>query len=710
MPKPIIPDDDALKLLSFDELQQLDYDLSRAARWVGDGAWITTEHGRVLDELESRPALVDVYDEQASDMQGRRVFIRHKREDLIEALRRLDADLARDLDKVPQIPLYVARALVHVKQYDDRWGDSDHPHAMIGEEVTDSLDAIEQFRDEHQKQMQRDADRQRRRALAKEACRRIRSSLSRTRYSIARASRDRSHRRHVVRASATAGAIADPDPEPPSTAMFDVFETEIVAADGVWAVTFERLHGFVDWGDVTFIWIARAVHYDGRKHVSWLALSGILGVVLKRRGFDPETVFEIMIFEYRRRFDRLVTEPGAKTIIDQGEYEQLLEPSPKPLERIGREIERLCFFISSQLAGLRRFKAEGGGEMVLALPDAVTYELESVVLDELDKSITTFYDDYRGLIDRAVGADNASRTEVDLRRALRRGAVAARKIFSPPPPPPAAPTPTTPASGTQPETPSVPGYELVERLGEGGYGVVYRARDAAGVERAIKLLSPLVTVTHANTRERFLREALALSRLDHRNLVKYLQLAEGPSGWYLIMELVRGSNLSRWAHDHAHIERAAAVAPALDGLAYMHEQGVIHRDLKPSNIMVEASTGRTVIVDFGLAWIAEDAGEDLHTRASTWSAAYAPPESIASPEQSRSPLHDIYSMGVVLYEVLAGNRRGLVDGIPLSAVDVNLAPLDPVIEQATARADRRFQTAAEFANALRASIKQAGAP
>jgi pimeloyl-ACP methyl ester carboxylesterase len=171
-------------------------------------------------------------------------------------------------------------------------------------------------------------------------------------------------------------------------------------------------------------------------------------------------------------------------------------------------------------------------------------------------------------------------------------------------PPPAVPTLTTPAPGTQPETPSVPGYELVERLGEGGYGVVHRARDAAGVERAIKLLLPVVTITHENTRERFLREARALSRLDHRNLVKYLQLAEGSSGWYLIMELVRGSNLSRWAREHGHIERADVVAAALDGLAYMHEQRVIHRGLR---VIVWAIFGRKLE-------LRQHAGEDLQAQ------------------------------------------------------------------------------------------------
>src|SRR5262249_12988364 len=142
MQKPSVPASDALRGLSLEELRRLDHELSRIAPRVKGGIQVTPEHGRVLDELEQRPALTDVYDEHGSDMYGQMVYVRHKRADLISALTRLDSELAGELDAIVEIPLYVARALVAVKEYDARWGDSDYPHAMIEEDVADSLDVI----------------------------------------------------------------------------------------------------------------------------------------------------------------------------------------------------------------------------------------------------------------------------------------------------------------------------------------------------------------------------------------------------------------------------------------------------------------------------------------------------------------------------------------------------------------------------------------
>jgi Protein kinase domain len=683
----VVPDDKTLRRLSLEELRQLERELAKAC----GSTFVTTEHGRVIDELESRPVLRDFYDEPGWDMRGRAVFVRHRRDDLTAALERVDHDLARDLEAVPAIPLRVARALVDVKQYEARWGDSDNPHAMIGDDVADSLDEIARFRDEvrrHKNELARH-----RRVAVDHACQLVRTPRFRSQ------SRARTRRKGVVRSRRAVRPAADPDPEA-SPFMFDAFETEVLAADGVWAVTFERYRAGVDWGDVAFVWIARATHDDERRHTCWLAISGVAAAVLNHNGFDDDTTFETLLSEYRHRFDRAVTEPGAKLVLGQ-DYFELTKRRSKPIDRIGREIERLCFVISGRLASLRSFRADRSPSMLLKLPAPSVYDLESVVLDDFDTSITAFYREY-DIAEHTIRPDNVDRAELDLRRLLRRGMVAARRIFTP-----ASPAITTAPSNAPSRQFVVPGYELVEQLGEGGYGVVYRARDGASIERAIKLLSPSGFVSQANTRERFVREAQALSRLDHRNLVKYLQLSEGPSGWYLIMELVRGAHLHRWSRDHSRLERAAAIASTLDGLAHMHEHGVIHRDLKPSNIMIESTSNRAVIVDFGLAWVVEDGGSDLHTRASTWSAAYAPPESIAAPEQSRSPLHDIYSMGVVLYEVLAGNRRGRVDGITLASLDPALAPLDHVISFATARADHRFKAAAEFGVALRAAIDEA---
>lgn len=211
---PAVPDEDVLKRLSLDELQELDHELSRAALCMKEGIRINPER-RVLDELENRPALTNVYDEQAADIYGRRVYIRHERNELISALARVNAELARQLEGIPELPLYVARALVFVKQYDDRWGDSDYPHALIGEDVSDSLDAIARFSAEHQEHVRREAHRARRLAQAEEVCRRVRTHVPR-RNPAARVASPRSQRRHRAR-HANGVARVNEDPEPPAT-------------------------------------------------------------------------------------------------------------------------------------------------------------------------------------------------------------------------------------------------------------------------------------------------------------------------------------------------------------------------------------------------------------------------------------------------------------------------------------------------------------
>jgi len=247
---------------------------------------------------------------------------------------------------------------------------------------------------------------------------------------------------------------------------------------------------------------------------------------------------------------------------------------------------------------------------------------------------------------------------------------------------------------------SIPGYELLAELGRGGFGAVYRARDAAGVERAVKVLAPSALAPQAHATERFRREGELLATLDHPGVVKYLQLVDGVPGTYLIMELIKGRRLSDWARDHDDGDRIEAVIEALDALHHLHVHDVIHRDLKPSNILAEDATNRIVIVDLGLAWLADGLAATM-TQASTWSAAYAPPEVLADPRASRGPKHDIYSMGVVLYEILAGQRPLVANRVPLARHREELKPIDAVLDRALAPDEGRFATAAEFGAALR---------
>jgi len=255
----------------------------------------------------------------------------------------------------------------------------------------------------------------------------------------------------------------------------------------------------------------------------------------------------------------------------------------------------------------------------------------------------------------------------------------------------------------------IPGYDLVERIGQGGYGTVYKARDRAGVERAVKLLTPSPFGVADGADARFEREARMLAAVDHPNVVKYVLMDRHGDTWYLVMELIRGRGLAEWARDQPVPDRVAAIGQVLDGVAALHAAGVVHRDIKPSNVVIDEATGRPVIVDLGMSW-AVDAGDRTLTQGSAWSTGYAPPEVIADPTQSRTAGHDIYSVGVVLYEVLAGSRPPAVGRIPLAHHDPQFAAYDDVVARALAVRDLRFASAEEFRRALDRAREGARSP
>jgi len=255
-------------------------------------------------------------------------------------------------------------------------------------------------------------------------------------------------------------------------------------------------------------------------------------------------------------------------------------------------------------------------------------------------------------------------------------------------------------------------YREVKEQSWGGFGVLYRGADLAGVDHAIKLLQPLATPeAPAKTAEpRFRREAEALTRLSHPNIVKYQRLGQLDDGrWFLEMEFVTGETLAKWVARGATFEaRLDAILQILAALEHAHEAGVFHRDIKPDNILVRPD-GSAVLVDFGLAWLAGDVDPNLTTR-STWSLDYAPPEVREDPTRSRSPGHDIYSVGVVLHQILAGRRPSLTARVPLGTIEPRLGLVDPVIDRALADVPGRFASAAEFRAALIAAAQGVAQP
>jgi len=203
-------------------------------------------------------------------------------------------------------------------------------------------------------------------------------------------------------------------------------------------------------------------------------------------------------------------------------------------------------------------------------------------------------------------------------------------------------------------------YKVLERLGAGGMGEVYRAHDDR-LERdvAIKVL-PNNVLANEESRRQFRREALALSRLNHPHIATVYDFDTDQGVDFLVMELVLGNSLAdhlkREPLPEAEIVRLGSqIAEALEAA---HEQGVIHRDLKPSNIMVTPK-GQTKVVDFGLARLQEKGGQTLATASSgiqgvVGTLPYMAPEQLASGVIDART--DLYALGAVLYEMTTGRR------------------------------------------------------
>jgi predicted esterase/predicted Ser/Thr protein kinase len=205
--------------------------------------------------------------------------------------------------------------------------------------------------------------------------------------------------------------------------------------------------------------------------------------------------------------------------------------------------------------------------------------------------------------------------------------------------------------------PFFPQLEIFECLGRGGMGVVYRARQTL-LSRlvALKILAP-EKEQDRQFAERFMREAQALARLNHPHIVTVYDFGETNGLYFLLMEYVDGMNLRQLLHSRKLVpeEALAIVPPICEALQYAHEQGVVHRDVKPENVLLDKQ-GRVKIADFGIAKIL---GQTANQTAITGAKEIVGTPYYMAPEQVEKPTKvdhraDIYSLGVVFYEMLTG--------------------------------------------------------
>ena len=257
-----------------------------------------------------------------------------------------------------------------------------------------------------------------------------------------------------------------------------------------------------------------------------------------------------------------------------------------------------------------------------------------------------------------------------------------------------------------------PQLEILECLGRGGMGVVYKARQPK-LNRlvALKILAPERGADPQFT-ERFLREAQALARLNHPNIVTVHDFGEAEGLYYLLMEYVDGMTLRQLLHGQKIApEEALSIVPKIcEALQFAHELGVVHRDIKPENVLVDWQ-GRVKIADFGIAKIV---AADQPRQAITQDQVIGTPHYMA-PEQVEKPQlvdhrADIYSLGVVFYEMLTGELPLGKFQPPSKKVQVDVRLDEVVLHALEKEPERRYQHASEVKTAVETIAATPGAP
>src|SRR5882724_3016506 len=267
-------------------------------------------------------------------------------------------------------------------------------------------------------------------------------------------------------------------------------------------------------------------------------------------------------------------------------------------------------------------------------------------------------------------------------------------------------------------------YQIERFIGRGGMAEVFAGLNVrTGKRVALKWIRPaLATTTEALAR--FRREAVAAGRIHHPNVVTVFDVVEHKSATWLVMELLEGETLSEILNRVERMDAEEAVMlliPAMRGVAAAHAHGVVHRDLKPDNIFIcratEGQRRAAKVLDFGVSKLSDEAGDQVSI---TVTGNLVGTPTYMAPEQVRGnkvvdPRSDVYSLGVVLYQMLAG--RPPFQGQVYSALMIEIATMDPprlrsfrpdlsaeletIVHKAMARElDRRYPDVTSFVHAL----------
>ncbi len=198
-------------------------------------------------------------------------------------------------------------------------------------------------------------------------------------------------------------------------------------------------------------------------------------------------------------------------------------------------------------------------------------------------------------------------------------------------------------------------YELERVLGEGGMGIVYKARQIS-LNRAVALkMIKAARFASADDLRRFQNEAEAVARLDHPNVVPIFEVGQFEDQQYFSMKFIAGESLDKKLKDYAGDPRKAAklLTVTADAIHHAHQRGILHRDLKPANVLVDAE-GQPHVTDFGLARQVEGGSEITHSGMILGTPAYMAPEQASGSRASVTTSTDVYGLGAILYALLTG--------------------------------------------------------